>query len=101
MAMSVDPIEIALLATPRELSMRGRTAFEVGIIATNRGTTTVEPHLDLARLLIDGHDSLQWSEAIVNGAAWTSGSVAIVAAKTNYSRGSRRACRKRGGDKRT
>lgn len=65
--MSVDPIEIELLAEPRELSMSERAVFEIGIVATNRGTTTVDPRLDRARLLIDGQDSLQWGDAIANG----------------------------------
>jgi hypothetical protein len=65
--LSADPIEIELLATPRELSMSERAAFEIGIVATNRGTTAVDPALDRARLEIDGQDSLQWGDAIANG----------------------------------
>jgi hypothetical protein len=65
--LSADPIEIELLAQPRELAMGDRAAFEVGIVATNRGATTVDPRLDRARLEINGQDSLQWGDAIANG----------------------------------
>lgn len=65
--MSTEPIEIELLAEPRELSMSERSAFDVGIRATNRGTTSIDPGLDRARLLINDQDSLQWADAISNG----------------------------------
>ena len=65
--MSPDPIEIELLAAPRELSLGERAAFEIGIVATNRGPEAVDPGLDRARLEINGQDSLQWGDAIANG----------------------------------
>jgi hypothetical protein len=66
-SMSTEPIELELLAEPRDLSMTTRGVFEVGIVASNRGAAPVDPALDRARLLINGEDSLPWSDAIGNG----------------------------------
>jgi hypothetical protein len=60
-------IEVELLASPRELPMGGRDAFEVGVAATNRGTATVDPGLAGARLLVDGQDFLPFGDAVGNG----------------------------------
>jgi hypothetical protein len=60
-------VQIELVVSPRELSMRGRDAFEIGLVATNRGSSAIDPGLDQARLSIDGADSLQWAETIANG----------------------------------
>jgi hypothetical protein len=66
--VSGDPgVEIELLAEPRVLAMRERGRFEAGFVVSNTGATTVDPLLHLARLLINGEDSLQWGEAVGNG----------------------------------
>lgn len=60
-------VELTLLARPLELSMSTRGEFEIGISATNRGTTTIDPALYRTRLLINDEDSLPFSDAIGNG----------------------------------
>jgi hypothetical protein len=72
-SMSTEPLSVKLLAEPRDLSMSTRGEFQVGISATNRGAATLEPELERARLLVNGEDSLAWSDAILNGhreASW-------------------------------
>jgi len=65
--MSTDAIHLKLLAEPHDLFMAERGKFEVGVTASNRGTEVVDPELYRARLLINGRDSLVWSDAIGNG----------------------------------
>lgn len=60
-------ITIELLASPRELSMTTRDTFEIGIVATNEGGTTIDPGLHLLQLFIDGEPSLQFGETVGNG----------------------------------
>jgi len=66
-SMSRDAIHLELLAEPRSFSMAERDRFKVGIVASNRGTVVIDPELHRARLLINGQDSLIWSDAISNG----------------------------------
>lgn len=61
------PIRLQLLAEPLRLSMAGRTAFKVGLAATNLGAGTVDPQLHRTRLLVDDRDVPAWSLAIGNG----------------------------------
>jgi hypothetical protein len=65
--MSTGSISLRVLAEPRDLSMATRGDFQVGIAAANRGAVHVDPELHLARLLVDGKDSLVFSEALLNG----------------------------------
>ncbi len=65
--MRTEAVSVMLLAQPLDLSMTTRGDFRVGIEATNRGAAPIDPGLDRARLLINGEDSLAWSDAILNG----------------------------------
>ena len=65
--MSTGSISVTVLAEPRDLSMATRGDFQVGIAATNHGHAAVDPELHLARLLVDGRDSLVFGDAIGNG----------------------------------
>lgn len=66
-SMGTEAVDVRLLAEPHALSMSTRDDFQVGIAATNRGTATIDPALDRARLLVNGKDFLAWSDAIGNG----------------------------------
>lgn len=65
--MNDQPIAIELIAEPTQLTMAERSAFTIGMAATNRGNEVVDPQLYLATLSINGANSLSWSTAVGNG----------------------------------
>jgi hypothetical protein len=65
--MNKDSIQLKLIAEPRQFSIAERHNFMIGIAATNKGSKILDPELFAARLIINGKESLTWSEAIANG----------------------------------
>jgi hypothetical protein len=73
--MANGSIQLTLTAEPLALAMTRLHDFKIGIVATNTGSTTLDPELHLVRLRVNGQDSLAWGEAIGNGlreAKWSS-----------------------------
>jgi len=65
--MKKDLIRATLLAEPRQFSFAERTAFKIGISATNQGETVIDPELHQAQLFVNEKESKAWSLAISNG----------------------------------
>lgn len=63
----LDAIELQLIAEPVQLAMADRPAFRIGLVATNRGSATVDPELHRVRLWVNGQESVEWNEALGNG----------------------------------
>jgi hypothetical protein len=60
-------LTVELTAQPLEFALAAADRFEIGVRATNIGTMTVDPGLDRVRLLVNGGDSLPFSETVSNG----------------------------------
>ena len=64
---NLDLIDVQIEADPSVFPISDISAFKISISATNRGSEEIDPELYQARLLINGQDSLAWSETIGNG----------------------------------
>ena len=58
---------LSLVPRPTELRMGDRSRFVLDVVVTNRGTTSMDPSLDRARLTVDGEDSVYFALAMGNG----------------------------------
>ena len=62
-----SPLSLELLVSPPHATMAERNTLEIGLRVTNRSDHTIEPHLHLCKLLVDGLRSMVFSGAVGNG----------------------------------
>jgi len=65
--MKAGDIKLKLAAKPLKLTLSQLNRFKISLSATNQGSEVIDPELQHARLLVNGHASKAWSLAIGNG----------------------------------